>query len=81
MFFVYFISSPFSLKSDFYPSHLFSPLDVPFIHLKVKEQFEDNPDLVVSPKALTSCLIQGIHPLNFHSDQEFEFYINKSNLD
>ena len=80
MFFVYSISSPFSLKSEFYP-HLFPLLVVPFIHLKVKEQFEDNPDLVVSSKALTSRLIPATHPLNLHSDQEFEFYTNKTNLD
>ena len=81
VFFMYSISPPFSLESEFYPPHVFSLLDVPFIHLKVKEQFEDNPDLGVSSEALTSYLILGTHPLNLHSDQEFEFYINKSNLD
>ena len=81
MFFVCSLLSPASLKSEFYPPHLFSLLVVPFIHLKVKEQFKDNPDLLVSPRALASSLIQGTHPLNYYSDQEFESYINKSNLD
>ena len=81
VFFVYSISSPFSLRSEFYLPTLFFPLAFPFIHLKVKKQLEDNSDRLVSPRALTSRLIQGTHPLNFYSDQEFESYINKSNLD
>ena len=81
MFIVCYISSPFSLKSEFYLPHLFFPLDVPFIHLKVKKQFEDISYRLVSPRKLTSRLNQGTHPLNFYSDQEFESYINKSNLD
>ena len=57
-----------SIKSEFYPPHLFSLLAVTFIHLKVKEQLEDNPDLLLSPGALTSSLLQANHLLNFHSD-------------
>ena len=64
VFFVCSVLSLVSLKSKFYPPHLFSLLAIPFIHLKVKEQFEDNPDLSVSSKASTSCLIPGNHNLN-----------------
>ena len=81
VFFVYSISSPYSLKYEFYLPPLFSPIVIPFIHLKVKKQFEDTSDCLVSPRALASCLNQGTHPLNFYSDQKFESYINKSNLD
>ena len=81
MFFVCSLLSLASLKSEFYPPHLFSLLDVPFIHFKVKEKFEDNPDILMISRALASSLIQGTHPLKFYSDQEFESYINKSNLD
>ena len=74
MFFVCSLLSHVSLKSELYPPHLFSLIVFPFIHLKVKEKFEDNPDLLVISKALTSHLIQGTHPLNLHSDKVMENY-------
>ena len=64
MFFVCSLLSHVSLKSELYPPHLFSLLAIPFIHLKVKEKFKDNPDLWVSSKASTSRLIPGNHNLN-----------------
>ena len=75
------ISSPIYLKSEFYLPSLCSPLVVPFIHLKVKKQIEENSDLLVNPRELTSRLIQDTLPLNSYSDQKFESYIMKSNLD
>ena len=56
MFFVYSVSSLFSIKSEFYLAPLFFPFVVPFIHLKVKKQVEDTSDRLVSPRALTSPL-------------------------
>ena len=81
MFFVYSASSPFSLKSEFYLPPLFLPFVIPFIHLEVKKQVADISDHLVSPRALTSRLIQGTHPLNYYSDQEFNSISNKSNFD
>ena len=72
MFFLCSLLTPVSLKSEFYPPHIFLLLAVPFIHLKVMEQFKDNLDLVVNSKALTSRLILGTHPLNLHGNQEFK---------
>ena len=81
MFFVYSISTPYSLKPEFYLPSLFFPIVVDFIHLKVKKQFEDTSDRLVSQRALASHPNQGNDPLNFYSDQEFKSYIDKSNLD
>ena len=63
MFCVHPVSSPFSLKSEFYLPFLFCPPAVTFIHLKVKKQIEDNSDRLVNPRTLSSRLIQGTHPL------------------